>query len=100
MSETTISPAGGTAIAERPFEDLTAEAPWMTIVWDDPVNLMSYVTHVFQTHFGYPKAKAHKLMMQVHTEGKAVVSSGSKEQMESDVDAMHSYGLWATMEQA
>jgi ATP-dependent Clp protease adaptor protein ClpS len=93
-------PAGGTAIAERPVDKLVAQLPWVTIVWDDPVNLMTYVTHVFQTHFGYPKHKAHRLMMQVHTEGRAVVSSGSKEQMETDVDAMHSYGLWATMEQA
>ncbi|MDR1710683.1 MAG: ATP-dependent Clp protease adapter ClpS [Propionibacteriaceae bacterium] len=100
MSETTVVPAGGTAIADRPIEELVAELPWVTIVWDDPVNLMSYVTHVFQTHFGYDKPKAHRLMMQVHTQGKAVVSSGSKEQMESDVDAMHSYGLWATMEQS
>ncbi|MDR1432447.1 MAG: ATP-dependent Clp protease adapter ClpS [Propionibacteriaceae bacterium] len=93
-------PAGGTAVKERVADKLAAQLSWVTVVWDDPVNLMVYVTHVFQTHFGYPKSKAHRLMMQVHTEGKAVVASGSKEQMESAVDAMHSYGLWATMEQA
>lgn len=72
----------------------------MTIVWDDPVNLMSYVTHVFVSYFGYAKAKAEHLMMQVHTEGKAIVSSGSREAMERDVGAMHEYGLWATLDKA
>jgi len=71
---------------------------WVTIVWDDPVNLMSYVTHVFATYFGFPPEKASELMLQVHNQGKAVVSAGTREQMEIDVDAMHSYGLWATME--
>lgn len=76
------------------------EGGWVTIVWDDPVNLMSYVTHVFQTYFGYSETKASKLMLRVHNQGKAVVSHGSREQMESDVDAMHSYGLWASLEKA
>jgi len=70
---------------------------WVTIVWNDPVNLMSYVTHVFQTHFGWPRAKAEKKMREVHNLGKSVVSSGGLEKMEADVQAMHSYGLWATM---
>ena len=74
------------------------DLPWMTLVWNDPVNLMSYVAYVFQSYFGYPKAKAERLMNQVHTEGKAVVSSGSREEMERDVEAMHGYGLWATMQ--
>lgn len=73
---------------------------WVTLVWDDPVNLMSYVTHVFMTYFGYSKSKATKLMLQVHNEGKTVVSSGSREAMEADVNAMHAYGLWATLERA
>jgi ATP-dependent Clp protease adaptor protein ClpS len=94
----TVTPAGGTAVEERPLEEVLTQTPWITIVWDDPVNLMSYVTHVFETYFGYPKAKAHKLMMQVHTEGKAVVSSGTREEMERDVTAMHEYGLWATLD--
>ena len=72
--------------------------PWVTIVWNDPVNLMSYVAFVFQKYFGYNKAKAEKLMLQVHREGKSAVSSGSREEMERDVQAMHEYGLWATME--
>jgi ATP-dependent Clp protease adaptor protein ClpS len=79
-------------------EELRTEKPWVTIVWNDPVNLMSYVAFVFQKHFGYPKEKAHKLMLDVHEKGKAVVSNGSREEMERDVEAMHGYGLWATMQ--
>jgi len=80
-------------------EEITLVAkPWVTIVWNDPVNLMSYVTFVFQKYFGYPKQKAEKLMMEVHTDGRSVVSTGSREEMERDVQAMHEYGLWATMD--
>ena len=74
--------------------------PWKVIVWDDPVNLMSYVTFVFRKLFGYSQKEAHKLMMQVHTEGKAVVSSGPKEKAELDVFRLHEHGLWATTEHA
>ncbi|MDP3890791.1 ATP-dependent Clp protease adapter ClpS [Nocardioides sp.] len=74
--------------------------PWVTIVWNDPVNLMSYVTYVFQKYFGYTRDKAEKLMMEVHEDGRSVVSTGSREEMERDVQAMHEYGLWATMEKA
>jgi len=74
--------------------------PWITIVWNDPVNLMSYVTFVFCDYFGYPREKAEKLMMQVHQEGKAVVSHGRREEMERDVQAMHGYGLWATLQKS
>jgi len=76
-----------------------SDRPWKVIVWDDPVNLMSYVTFVLRKLFGFSKAKAHRLMMQVHTEGKAVVSSGPKEKAEHDVFRLHEHGLWATMEQ-
>lgn len=74
--------------------------PWLCIVWDDPVNLMSYVTYVFQTVLGFSKKRATELMMQVHTEGKAVVSSGEKDKVEGDVKKLHTAGLWATMQQA
>ncbi len=94
------SPEGGTVLAERPAEAPVELISWVTIVWDDPVNLMTYVTHVFREYFGYPKAKAERLMMQVHTEGKSVVSAGTREEMETDVNAMHAYGLWATLEKA
>ncbi|MFB4197646.1 ATP-dependent Clp protease adapter ClpS [Streptomyces carpaticus] len=75
------------------------EVPWVTIVHNDPVNLMSYVTYVFQAYFGYSKDKAKKLMLDVHHKGRAVVSEGSREEMERDVQAMHGYGLWATLSQ-
>jgi len=85
-------------IAEPDVKDVVVpDKPWVTIVWNDPVNLMSYVTFVFQKYFGYPKEKATKLMLDVHHKGKAVVSSGTREEMERDVEAMHGYGLWATM---
>ncbi len=76
------------------------DRPWTTIVWNDPINLMSYVTYVFESYFGYPRTKAHKLMLDVHHRGKAVVAHGSREEMERDVSAMHSYGLWATLQRA
>jgi len=74
------------------------DRPWVTVVWDDPVNLMHYVTYVFQKLFGYSKATAAELMMQVHYEGKAVVSSGAREKMEGDVGKLHAAGLWATVQ--
>ncbi|QWF24640.1 ATP-dependent Clp protease adapter ClpS [Nocardioides sp. LMS-CY] len=77
---------------------LQTAKPWVTIVWNDPVNLMSYVSYVFQKYFGYSKKVAEKLMMEVHEEGKSVVSHGTREEMERDVQAMHEYGLWATMD--
>ncbi|WP_199729803.1 ATP-dependent Clp protease adapter ClpS [Tessaracoccus sp. OH4464_COT-324] len=79
---------------------LQQQRQWVTIVWDDPVNLMSYVAHVFQDYFKYPAAKAERLMLQVHNEGKAVVSTGNREEMERDVMAMQNYSLWASMEPA
>ncbi|HEY6737414.1 MAG TPA: ATP-dependent Clp protease adapter ClpS [Actinopolymorphaceae bacterium] len=87
---------------ERPDaeEVVVPDTPWVTIVWNDPINLMSYVTYVFQTYFHYSRQKAEKLMMDVHHKGKAVVSSGTREEMERDVEAMHSYGLWATLEKS
>ena len=74
------------------------DRPWVTIVWDDPVNLMRYVTFVFQKVFGYSESRASQLMMLVHTEGKAVVSSGDRDKMEIDVRKLQSAGLWATMQ--
>ncbi len=77
-------------------EQVSPDTPWVTIVWNDPVNLMSYVTFVFQEYFGYPRAAADKLMHDVHEKGRAVVSSGTMEEMERDTEALHGYGLWAT----
>lgn len=78
----------------------TLDAPWVTVVLNDPVNLMSYVSYVFRSYFGYPPAEAERLMLQVHLTGKAVVATGSREEMERHVEAMHDYGLWATMGKA
>lgn len=87
---------------EQPDTDLVVrlEDPWVTIVWNDPVNLMSYVAFVFRTYFGYTEEKATELMMAVHEDGKAVVSSGRREEQERHVQAMHEYGLWATLERS
>lgn len=71
---------------------------WRAVVWNDPVNLMSYVTWVLQRHFGHTHAEATRLMMKIHTVGHATVSEGTRERIETDVYAMHSYGLWATLE--
>ena len=79
--------------------ELAIDNPWKVIVWDDPINLMSYVTFVFRKVFGYSKEKAEQLMMQVHVEGRAVVSSGNREKAELDVFRLHEHGLWATLEQ-
>lgn len=78
--------------------DVQTDRPWVTIVWNDPINLMSYVTYVFQDYFGYDKVKAELLMLDVHHKGRAVVSGGTREEMERDVNAMHGYGLWATLQ--
>ncbi|QAY72732.1 ATP-dependent Clp protease adapter ClpS [Agromyces protaetiae] len=73
------------------------EGSWRAIVWDDPVNLMTYVTYVFQSYFGFPRDEAERLMLLVHHEGRAVVAEGNREAMERHVQAMHGYGLQATV---
>ena len=77
-------------------EESALDRPWVTVVWDDPVNLMTYVTFVLQELFGYDEATATALMLQVHHDGKAVVSSGPRERMEHDTSRLHAYGLWAS----
>ena len=95
MGDVTTAPA---ELHEPDVDEVTEPAsPWVTIVWNDPINLMSYVSYVFQEYFAYPKATAERLMLDVHQKGKAAVSSGSREEMERDVEAMHAYGLWATL---
>lgn len=76
------------------------DVPWRTIVWNDPVNLMSYVTYVFREYFGFSRTKAERLMLQVHNDGKSIVATGNREAMERHVQAMHGYGLWATLDRA
>ncbi len=79
-------------------QDVTPDVPWIVIVWNDPINLMSYVVYVFQKLFGYSREKATRLMLDVHHKGKAVVSHGPKEKCEFDVSRLHAHGLWATMQ--
>lgn len=90
------------APVEQELTDLAEESdldrPWITLVWNDPVNLMSYVTYVFQSYFGYSREKAEKLMLDVHQKGRAVVSTGPREKMEHDTEALQGYGLWATFQ--
>jgi len=83
---------------EEEEEIVEPDIPWVVIVWNDPINLMSYVTWVFMRLFGYPREKAERLMWDVHTKGKAVVSSGPREKAESDVARLHAHGLWATLQ--
>jgi ATP-dependent Clp protease adaptor protein ClpS len=78
----------------------TPDLPWQAVVWNDPVNLMSYVTYVLQKIFGYPEPKATALMLDVHHKGKAAVSAGDKDKIEADVAKLHAAGLWATMQKA
>lgn len=96
MPAPTVAPAE----VEQPVGDTSAteDRPWVVIVWNDPINLMSYVTWVFQKLFGYSLEKATALMLDVHQEGKAVVSSGTREKAELDVFRLHEHGLWATMQ--
>ena len=86
------------ALEDQLREIFSGDTPWVTIVWDDPVNLQSYVTYVFMELFGYSKAKATELMLQVHNDGKAIVWTSSREEMEHDVARLHEYGLWATLQ--
>ncbi|MEI8081262.1 MAG: ATP-dependent Clp protease adapter ClpS [Actinomycetes bacterium] len=75
-----------------------ADTPWVCVVWNDPINLMSYVTFVFVSYFHFSREKATTLMLEVHNHGRSAVNTGSREEMERDVSAMHTYGLWATLE--
>ncbi|MGA4669489.1 ATP-dependent Clp protease adapter ClpS [Propionibacteriaceae bacterium Y1923] len=100
MSHAVPEQTVGVATVAKAEEKVEPAKAWVTLVWDDPVNLMTYVTHVFTSYFKYPRDKAEQLMLQVHNEGKAVVSSGSREEMERDVAAMHTFGLWATVDRA
>jgi ATP-dependent Clp protease adaptor protein ClpS len=81
-----------------PEQATHSDRPWIVLVWNDPINLMSYVTLVFQKLFGYSLEKATKLMLDVHEKGRAVVSQGSREKAEIDVYRLHEHGLWATMQ--
>ena len=94
----TVAPEREADVGEIADTVSSPDQPWITIVWNDPINLMNYVTHVFMTVFGYDKPKAEKLMLDVHRRGRAVVSHGTRERMELDVNTLHGYGLWATLQ--
>jgi ATP-dependent Clp protease adaptor protein ClpS len=102
MKYMTLGYAMDTRVRDEPStrQEATTDQPWVVVVWNDPVNLMSYVSYVFQTYFGYSESKARKLMLEVHEQGKSAVATGSREKAEQDTVAMHSYGLWATFEKA
>ncbi len=95
-----VSTAPETDRDQSTHELTSPDIPWALIVWNDPVNLMSYVSYVFQSYFGYSEVKAAELMMQVHTEGKSAVAHGAKEKMEAHAVAMHGFGLWATVQKS
>ena len=94
MTATAPAPVRDPDVGEEDWVD----RPWQVVVWDDPVNLMNYVVFVFREVFGFDEAKATKLMLQVHNEGKAIVYSGAREQAELHVERLHGYGLWATLD--
>jgi ATP-dependent Clp protease adaptor protein ClpS len=94
MTSPMVAPAEQAGASEQLQED----RPWSTVVWNDPVNLMSYVTYVFQKLFGFTKEHATTLMLDVHHKGRATVSTGSREKMEHDVARLHAHGLWATVQ--
>lgn len=81
-------------------QQLSLGEPWVTLVWNDPINLMSYVSYIFRSYFGFSRAEANKRMLIVHHEGRAVVATGTREEMERHVEAMHDFGLWATLTKA
>ena len=90
-------PERGTVVTLDADLDVRAAKEWVVVVWDDPINLMTYVTWVFRKLFGYSHPKAHRLMLQVHLEGRAAVSHGSRERCEHDAARLHAHGLWATI---
>lgn len=102
MATPTLVPQRESRTEERPEERTDERAapdlPWVTVVWNDPINLMTYVTHVFMKVFGYSEQKAQKLMLDVHEKGRAVVSCGPRERMEGDTATLQGYGLWATIQ--
>ena len=96
----TMATAPSPTVVDRPDQDesVKPDIPWIVLVWNDPINLMSYVTFVFQKVFGYSLEKATELMLDVHHKGRAVVSNGTREKAELDVFRLHEHGLWATMQ--
>ncbi|MBC7725222.1 MAG: ATP-dependent Clp protease adapter ClpS [Burkholderiaceae bacterium] len=97
---TTLAPDLDVDVDLNAAASAAIDSPWVTLVWNDPVNLMSYVSWVFRSYFGFSRAEADRRMLQVHHDGKTVVATGSREEMERHVEAMHDFGLWATLTKA
>src|ERR1700751_2153824 len=83
---------------KRTESEAELDVPWQVVVHNDPVNLMTYVTMVFQRVFGYPREKAERHMLEVHHRGRSVLWSGVKERAELYVQQLHGYLLLATLE--
>jgi ATP-dependent Clp protease adaptor protein ClpS len=99
MSGPSVTRERERVLSDAPDHDALIARRWVVVVWNDPVNLMTYVTYVFRKLFGYSHARAHQLMLQVHREGRAVVSGGTRERCEHDASRLHAHGLWATIAQ-
>ena len=86
---------------DRPETDERHETqrPWQVVVWNDPVNLMSYVVWVFRTLLGHSREEATRLMLEIHHQGRAVVAAAPREHAELDAYRLHHHGLWATLEE-
>jgi ATP-dependent Clp protease adaptor protein ClpS len=100
MNAASSSSLPGTILIEKTAVKESLATPWNVIVLNDPINLMSYVTMVFQRVFGYSKVKAERHMLEVHQRGRSLVWSGAHEQAEHYVHQLHSYQLLATMEKS
>ncbi len=102
MTAPQAAPVAEPEVEEHPdvAEQAEPDRPWVTVVWNDPINLMSYVTWVFQKLFGFSQVKAERLMLDVHQKGRAIVTSGARERMEHDASLLHGYGLWATVDRS
>ena len=97
MRTSPVAPQRGTVVTAEPDGAALAAKEWVVVVWNDPINLMTYVTYVFRKLFGYSQAKATTLMLQVHHEGRAAVAHGTLERCEYDAARLHAHGLWATI---
>ncbi|MFF5626484.1 ATP-dependent Clp protease adapter ClpS [Microbacterium sp. NPDC012755] len=94
------TPAASPELDEQLDLSAAPMEPWQVVVWNDPVNLMSYVVRVFRTYFGYSLDRATQLMLAVHHDGHAIVATGPRETMEVHAQALHDFGLWATVRKA
>lgn len=100
MTPRAAGPAATPVREVETTERTLPDRPWDVVVWDDPVNLMSYVVFVLRRVFGFSEPIARKLMLEVHNNGRSLVASEPREQAERYVQELHGYGLQATMERS